>query len=66
LIVPNQRQCCLHLCQNQIASIELRSRGIHPPSRVMQDTRRTNLFRSRQLLPRLILITKVHLLNHRL
>jgi hypothetical protein len=65
-IVRSQRQYCLHLCQKAITSIELRFRGIHQASRVTQDTRRTNRFRSRLPLLPSIPKTMVHLLNRRL
>jgi hypothetical protein len=44
----------------------LRFRGIHQASRVTQDTRRTNRFRSRLPLLPSIPKTMVHLLNRRL
>jgi hypothetical protein len=65
-IVRSRRQCSLRLCQKAITSIELRSRGIHQASRVMQGTRRTNRFHSHLLLLPSILKTMVHLLNRRL
>lgn len=65
-IVRSRRQCCLHLCLNRIISIELRFRGTHQASRVMQDTRQTNHFRSHLPLPHHMPKTMVHLLNYRL